>query len=295
MAVAASQLTPQEFEKFQAIIFKLSGIRVPENKVTLLSNRIRRRLRATKITDFQSYLRHLRHAAGKAELEGFLSAVTTNETSFFRTDKHFDWLRDGVLSSRFASRRVSASTPSECGSGQRPAVRVRSPIRSRCAWPRATCTQRAGRSRSWARISANRRSKRPGPESMGPPDVDKLSRKAANRCTSATANGSTTWEVSPALKEMVTLLRHNLMDSLPQPAFDCVFVRNVLIYFNRESKQTVIDHVVRSMADGGYLVVGTLRGDFRHAWNAAETIRRFSTRKCDRRLPANDESTRTSR
>ncbi len=40
------------------------------------------------------------------------------------------------------------------------------------------------------------------------------------------------------------------------------FIRNVLIYFNRESKQVVIDNLVRALVQGGYLVVGSLGGNF---------------------------------
>jgi chemotaxis protein methyltransferase CheR len=44
------------------------------------------------------------------------------------------------------------------------------------------------------------------------------------------------------------------------PPFDCIFIRNVLIYFDRESKQTVIKHLIGAMAPGGYLVVGPSEG-----------------------------------
>ena len=74
--------------------------------------------------------------------------------------------------------------------------------------------------------------------------------------------GTDVWEVKPALREMVTIERHNLMDPLRRPGFDCIFIRNVLIYFNRESKQVVIDNLVRALVKGGYLVVGPSEGIF---------------------------------
>jgi chemotaxis protein methyltransferase CheR len=259
MAVAdISQLTPHEFEQFQALIFKLSGIRVPENKVTLLSNRIRRRLRATKITEFDAYLKHLRSREGKTELEGFLSVVTTNETSFFRTDKHFEWLQsefiDGLRKQALLGKRPKRIRvwSAACSTGQEPysiaMCLADSPLLASSWTIEVLGTDISEQALEKARAGI-----------YGPHDVEKIPEKQRKRCFRH-ANGSTTWEVSPAIKQMVTLLRHNLMDPLPQPAFDCVFVRNVLIYFNRESKQTVIDHLVRSMADGGYLVVGPSEG-----------------------------------
>jgi len=260
MSVAASQLTAQEFEKFQAIIFKLSGIRVPENKVTLLSNRIRRRLRATKIPDFHSYLRHLETRDGKAELEGFLSAVTTNETSFFRTEKHFDWLRTEFCESLREQARLGKHPKrmrvwsAACSSGQEPysiAMCLAESQLQTTGWKiEVLGTDISEQALEKARAGI-----------YGPADVDKLSQKQRSLHFSHKP-GTTTWEVRPALKERVTILRHNLMNSLAQPLFDCVFVRNVLIYFNRESKQTVINHVVRAMAEGAYLVVGPSEGIF---------------------------------
>ena len=94
-----TQLTAKQFQQFQAFILRVSGISVPDNKITLLSNRIRRRLRATNSADFESYLQYLKSAAGAEELDPFLSVVTTNETSFFRTEKHFEWLRTAFLES----------------------------------------------------------------------------------------------------------------------------------------------------------------------------------------------------
>lgn len=93
IVVTPTQLTPQEFEQFQRLVFESSGIRIPENKVMLLSNRIRRRLKATGMTDFQAYFALLKSPRGRDEMDGFLAAVTTNETSFYRTEKHFEWLQ----------------------------------------------------------------------------------------------------------------------------------------------------------------------------------------------------------
>lgn len=69
-----------------------------------------------------------------------------------------------------------------------------------------------------------------------------------------------TFTLRPNLREMVEFRRHNLMEPLRQPPFDCIFIRNVLIYFDRESKQVVINRLLASLAPGGYLVVGPSEG-----------------------------------
>ena len=50
------------------------------------------------------------------------------------------------------------------------------------------------------------------------------------------------------------------MKPLLGPVFDCIFIRNVLIYFDRQSKQTVVNNLFNTLAVGGYLVVGPSEG-----------------------------------
>ena len=100
------RLNARQFEAFSNLIYKQSGIRIDEKKVTLLSNRIRRRLRALEHADFDAYFRFLTSNAGKEELSKFLDAITTNETFFFRTEKHFDWLESDLLPSLIEEHRA---------------------------------------------------------------------------------------------------------------------------------------------------------------------------------------------
>lgn len=256
----ASQLTSSEFEQFQKLIFQLSGIRVPENKVMLLSNRIRRRVKATGVADFQAYLKLLHASAGRDELHGFLNVVTTNETSFFRTVKHFDWLRTEFIDDireRVRNGRHSKSLriwSAACSSGEEP-------------YSIAMClAENRSRLSDWkvevhgSDISEDSLIKaRAG--NYGSKVATEVPEQLRTRYFDHKA-GSDDWEVKASLKELVTISRHNLMEANRQRDFDCIFIRNVLIYFDRESKKVVIDHLVRSLAVGGYLVVGPSEGIF---------------------------------
>ena len=68
------------------------------------------------------------------------------------------------------------------------------------------------------------------------------------------------WQVRDTVKRLVTIQRHNLMERLAAEPFDCIFIRNVLIYFDRTSKQVVLNNLLRALAVGGYLVVGPSEG-----------------------------------
>jgi chemotaxis protein methyltransferase CheR len=258
--VDITQLTPQEFTDFQTLIFQLTGIHVPPNKVMLLSNRIRRRLKATGTTDFPAYLKLLRSPAGRTELDGFFNAVTTNETSFFRTPKHFDWLGKEFLQevsarpqTNLQSRQIRVWSAA-CSSGEEP-------------WSIAMCLAENQAQLSDCRFEIHAtdisedalRKARAGlypAQSVATVPEPMLSRYFEHE------PGTDIWSVRAHLRRHVSVFRHNLIEPNPQPAYDCIFLRNVLIYFNRDSKKIVIDHLVRSLAPGGYLVVGPSEGIF---------------------------------
>jgi len=259
-AVDASQLSPAEFEQFRKFIFQISGIHVQENKVMLLSNRIRRRVKATGVADFQAYLALLRSPAGHDELDGFLNAVTTNETSFFRTEKHFEWLRTTFVDELRERVRLGTHAPSvriwsaACSSGEEPYSMAMCLAENRLKladWKieiHGTDISEDSLSKARAGVYGT---------SVAEEVPEKLQTRYFNH-----KPGDDAWEVKPALKAWVSVSRHNLMEPNPRREYDCIFIRNVLIYFSRESKQVVIDHLVRSLAAGGYLVVGPSEGIF---------------------------------
>ena len=96
---------------------------------------------------------------------------------------------------------------------------------------------------------------------FGPQTMEDVPDKQKTRYFTQLAE-SGDWEARAALKSIISISRHNLMEPFRERNFDCIFIRNVLIYFDRESKQVVIDSLVRSMSDGGYLVVGPSEGIF---------------------------------
>lgn len=68
------------------------------------------------------------------------------------------------------------------------------------------------------------------------------------------------WKVRPEVRSLATFRRHNLMEPMVGEAFDCVFLKNVLIYFDAASKQKVVDGILAALAKGGRLVVGPTEG-----------------------------------
>ena len=256
--MSLDRLTAKQFDLFREFIYQNSGIRVDERKVTLLSNRIRSRLRVGNFAGFDDYYRFLVSTDGKHEVSGFLDAVTTNETFFFRGSKQFDWLKDEWLSDQIALHRAGKRAPSlrmlsaGCANGAE-------------AYSIAIClAESAFRLRDWSLgvwgIDISEEMLRFAREGQYRSRVmDGVSEQQRKRFFQYHRE-TELWELRPSIKHSVTFEQHNLMKPLTHGNFDLIFIRNVLIYFDRESKQTVVNHLIRQLSPGGHLVVGPSEG-----------------------------------
>lgn len=251
------RLSPKQFELFQKFIYDRSGIKIDPSKVTLVSNRIRRRLRAGSCKDFDAYYLFLNSKLGESELTGFLDAITTNETSFFRTPSNFEWLKseyvkelvkEKSLGKRNASLRVWSAA---CSSGEEP-YSIAMCLSEASVLLKGWVIQILGTDISESALKLAREGV------FAKRTMQELDDTRIRRYFSEETQGY--YKIRPALAQMVLFKHHNLMRALAEPQFDCIWLRNVLIYFDRESKAKVIDHLVRSLAPGGYLVVGPSEG-----------------------------------
>jgi chemotaxis protein methyltransferase CheR len=78
-----------------------------------------------------------------------------------------------------------------------------------------------------------------------------------NHCLKGTGSQEGTFIIGKALRERVKFVHANLKTDLSKlGSFDVIFLRNVLIYFDMDTKQHVVSHLVRQLNRGGYLIVG---------------------------------------
>jgi chemotaxis protein methyltransferase CheR len=251
------RLTPQQFELFQKFIYERCGIKIDLSKITLVSNRIRRRLQPANCTDFGCYYQFITSKPGTAELVDFIDAITTNETSFFRTPSNFEWLKNDFVSELIRDKADGKREPSlrvwsaACSSGEEPysiAMCLSEASVSLRGWTiQIIGTDISESSLKLARDAVYRKR-----------TMQELDDAKVRRHFSEDSPGE--FHLRPAITEMVKFKNHNLMKPILEKPFDCIWLRNVLIYFDRESKTKVIDNLVRSMVSGGYLVVGPSEG-----------------------------------
>jgi chemotaxis protein methyltransferase CheR len=252
------RLSQRQFNRFSDFIYDKSGIRINFNKVLLLSNRIRRRLKSCERGSFDEYYRYLKSPAGVNEVEHFLDAVTTNETFFFRSEKHFHWLRNDFINGWISSHSSD---------------RVPRPLR---IWS-AACSTGAEPYSIAICLAENRHRLRDFAVSILATDVSReiLGIAREGKFKSRTMESVTlqqrrryfqvlpeqdTWQIKPEIREMVEFKHHNLVKPPPALKFDCIFICNVLIYFDQDSKQRAIENLLNALNVGGYLVFGPSEG-----------------------------------
>jgi chemotaxis protein methyltransferase CheR len=226
----------------------------------LLSNRLRRRLRSTGIKNFEEYFLHLKKLpATDPEWDAFIQEITTHETYLFRDESQWAWFRNTFLADL-------AKKQSQTTSLMKPTWRLWSAACSTGdeAYTAACCVAGTLDLTKWqVRILATdigvgalqqAKSGVFGARAMRlvPPEF-------RNRFFTKTT-GAETWHAAPALGNMLTFRQHNLMEPIHEKQFDLVFLKNVLIYFNEQSKTTVLHNIRSAMRPGGLLMAGMAEG-----------------------------------
>jgi chemotaxis protein methyltransferase CheR len=253
-----TELTDDEYAKFCGLIYRTAGIRIADNKRVMIGNRVRRRLRATGIASFAEYYSFLTSPAGAGEMPEFVDAITTNETYFFRDLQHYRWLGDEFLP-ELAHRAALRKHPrrlriwsAACSTGEEPysmAIEVLEKRPAFAGWDiRILGTDISGAALAEARAGRY--------DARAVRHVEPARRIAFFNEDAAAG----LWAVKPDVKALVSWKAHNLLEPLAEDPFDCIFIKNVLIYFDKDSKLVVVNNLTRALAAGGHLVVGPTEG-----------------------------------
>lgn len=251
-----AQLTQDEFDKLSRFIYKESGIKMPPAKRVMLQSRLQKRLRELNMTSFKEYIEYVFSKEGlNNEIIHMLDVVSTNKTDFFREPVHFDFLIQTVLP-EFISDRSKPRTikvwSAGCSSGEEPYT--------------------------LAIVLADFAEKNPGFDFsiIGTDISTQILQKAVEAVykedrvsiipfetkkkyflrSKDRANPSV--KVSSNLRSKVRFGRLNFMDTYYdiRETFDVVFCRNVLIYFDRDTQEKVIQRLCEKLRPDGYFFLG---------------------------------------
>lgn len=241
-------LDKNEFRRFHDLIHQLTGIHYPEDKIQLLGNRLRKRMRLQQMTDYGAYLDHIQQRTNKVELQQFIDSITTNETYFFRCKRHWDmfatWVRESANAGARSFRIWSAAASN--GSEACTIMIVLDQVLGRGFGGRTV--EVLGTDLNLQILQeAKAATYRPYALSQTPPDIiEKYFKKLEDD----------RFQFERRLLQHVTFRQHNLMDPVVAQPFDFVFLRNVMIYFDKPSKERVLGHMHKALRPGGMLMVG---------------------------------------
>lgn len=227
-----------------------TGIAMSERKWTLLEGRLRRRLRELSLTGYQDYLQVLE--AKPDEVNDFVDLVTTNETSFFRTPRIWEFFGKQFLPRWFAT---CPDTPLRVWSAAASSGEEAYSVAMLCEEFRLM--HPAFRYRIVATDIADGILRKAAAAQYRGRSIEGLAQthpELLKRYFTAQDDG---FCAGPALRANVTFRKHNLHER-PRDigSFDVTLLRNVLIYFDSDGQQAVLENVRRAMAPDGVLIVG---------------------------------------
>ncbi|WP_291390463.1 CheR family methyltransferase [Devosia sp.] len=251
-------LAALDFARIARLIEGEAGIRLPPGKRLMVEGRLRKRMRALGHPDFASYTDLLFNKAGlERELVHIINAVTTNKTDFFRESEHFDYLVEHMVPSllaRRAERNPLLKVWSAASSTGAEAYTLAMVLNDLTAQGRAFRFAILGTDISTTVLAQGRRAVYPA-EMIAPVPPDMQARYVMHARHPGTRREV---RIVPELRRFVRFDHLNLMDQAYPYDRDCdiVFLRNVLIYFEKSDQEAVVTRLVGHLRPGGYLVLG---------------------------------------
>jgi chemotaxis protein methyltransferase CheR len=255
---AIDHLSTRDFQRLAAFIHEYSGIKMPPAKKSMVEGRLRRRVRAVGVQSLTGYCQYLFEQDGlEGEAIHLIDAVTTNKTDFFREPDHFRFMVDQAIPELLAAQRGKSRAP----------IKVWSAASSIGAEPYTLAMVLA----EIAAANANFRSSIFAsdictevletavlgiyPESMIAPVPMELRKRYLMRAKSGARDRV---RIVPQLRAAITFGRINLMES-PYAAdsdMHIIFLRNILIYFDKATQCKVLEQLCNHLRPGGFLFLG---------------------------------------
>ncbi len=244
--------TEADFKTIAGLVYEHSGIVLGAHKYDMVYSRLARRLRALGLGSFREYCALLHSGGGADEISSLINAITTNLTKFFREPHHFEHLRNRVLADIWKSARAEKPRvriwSAACSSGEEPYSIAMTAMASR---------REAGRDWDFRVLATDLDTTvlRKAMTGVYPPAAlegvpDQMRESAFERHAGGV-------RVAPAVQALVTFKQLNLLGPWPMKGpFDAIFCRNVMIYFDADTKATLIGRLHGMLKSGGWLYVG---------------------------------------
>lgn len=240
-------LDDREFQLFQEWLHRVAGIKLTQTKKPMVAARLAKRLKHHGLAKYRDYFQMIMQPAATGELQIALDLLTTNETYFFREPKHFEFLQTAILPQLLPGRtfRVWSAASSSGEEAYSIAMLLADQLTS-------TQWEIFGSDISTHVLQIASNAHYPMSRARQIPQ-----HLLAKYCLRGVGRQEGTLLVDRNLRSKVTFAQINLNQSLPDIGeFDVIFLRNVMIYFDQETKQKVVARVSGRLKKGGYFLIG---------------------------------------
>ena len=241
-----TQLKDVEFHQFKNWLHRAVGINLSDAKKALVAGRLSKRLKHYQLESYGEYFRLITSDTATAELQTAIDLLTTNETYFFREPKHFDFLRDRVLPNITPGHSFRVWSAA-CSSGEEPytiAMTLAEKLTS-------TSWEVFGSDISTHVLTIARAAHYPMAR------AESIPRHLLTKfCLKGIGPQEGTFLIDRSLRNKVNFAQINLNEPLPGIGeFDVIFLRNVMIYFDQETKRKVVARMLPRLKPGGYFMI----------------------------------------
>ncbi|MDP3876596.1 MAG: protein-glutamate O-methyltransferase CheR [Methylobacter sp.] len=239
-------MSAEEFSHFRRLIYDHAGIALAPEKSIMVASRLAKRLLHYGLQTYGQYYQLVKNGQYPHEFQLMVNILTTNETYFFREPKHFQFLQDQIIKpwrgDNFRLWSAASSTGEESYSiGM-------------------ILAENLGM-RNWEIFGSDVNTDVLETAQKGVYLMDRLDnmdkRYLDKYCLKGVRSQEGYFRVDEKIRNHITFGQLNLKDPLPKSLgqFDVIFLRNVLIYFDAETKQDIVQRVISALKPGGYFFI----------------------------------------
>lgn len=248
------ELKPEEFRLFRTYIYEKVGIALGDEKSTLVKGRLSKRLHELNLQSFREYYNYLTNDISGDELLFFVSAISTNVTSFFREEAQWRWL-EGYIPELVSTKREKKIRiwSAGCSSGEEPYTIL------------MFLQNHLPNFESWdIKILATDISTKVLTHAVAgcyePKEVELLPKNIVTHSFDRVdVNNEIKYQIKPLLRDKVTFRLYNLVTDpfFFKNSFDMIFCRNVMIYFDDPTRHHVVGRFTQLLPKGSPLFLGS--------------------------------------
>ncbi|MGB0347292.1 MAG: CheR family methyltransferase [Balneolaceae bacterium] len=246
VAQTSDSIPIADFQRVRKIIHDYCGIFINEGKEALVQSRLSKRMRKLGINSFSEYLDLIEQQKPQGEFLSFVDVLTTNKTSFYRENKHFEFIKE-VLYPKMRGRSVKWWSAG-CSTGEEPITLAMNLLeaKNKYGWQSVKILA-TDISRDVLQVAKS--------GVYTPNKIGDIPTQYLNKYF--TTQNDSTFKVNANVRNMITYGRLNLNDRWPLKGhFQMIMCRNVMIYFNRQTQEQIIRNFKELLEPGGFVFLG---------------------------------------